>query len=212
MGSILGIHHITAIAGEPQKNLDFYAGVLGLRLVKRTVNFDDPGTYLFHFGQERRSAGGNTPPRSARELRAEHLERDGRSRLRSRGQVDGGHAALPAQALERVAVLKPVGEGGEEGVTRSGWELVESGPPGDMPPVGASVAGVSSLQLPAAGFVGSLEPPGQNDPAESPPPPLAFTAAKCHTFLLRCPAGRPVRRSIPCVRCSGGRAPSYSSP
>jgi catechol 2,3-dioxygenase-like lactoylglutathione lyase family enzyme len=42
---ILGIHHVTAIATEPQRNLDFYAGTLGLRLVKRTVNFDDPGTY-----------------------------------------------------------------------------------------------------------------------------------------------------------------------
>src|SRR4029453_12103745 len=47
-----GIHHITAIAGDPQRNLDFYAGFLGLRLVKRTVNFDDPGTYHFYFGDE----------------------------------------------------------------------------------------------------------------------------------------------------------------
>lgn len=45
-----GIHHVTAIAGDPQANLDFYTGVLGLRLVKRTVNFDDPGTYHFYFG------------------------------------------------------------------------------------------------------------------------------------------------------------------
>jgi glyoxalase family protein len=45
-----GIHHITAIASDPQRNLDFYAGTLGLRLVKRTVNFDDPGTYHFYFG------------------------------------------------------------------------------------------------------------------------------------------------------------------
>lgn len=45
-----GIHHITAIAGHPQENMDFYAGVLGLRLVKQTVNFDDPGTYHFYFG------------------------------------------------------------------------------------------------------------------------------------------------------------------
>ena len=36
-----GIHHITAIAGDPQKNVDFYVGVLGLRMVKKTVNFDD---------------------------------------------------------------------------------------------------------------------------------------------------------------------------
>ncbi len=47
---IPGIHHVTAIAGDPQKNLDFYTHVLGLRLVKLTVNFDDPGTYHFYFG------------------------------------------------------------------------------------------------------------------------------------------------------------------
>ena len=44
-----GIHHITAIAGDPQENLDFYAGVLGMRLVKRSVNQDSPGTYHFFF-------------------------------------------------------------------------------------------------------------------------------------------------------------------
>ncbi len=47
-----GIHHVTGIASDPQRNLDFYAGVLGLRLVKRTVNFDDPTTYHFYFGDE----------------------------------------------------------------------------------------------------------------------------------------------------------------
>src|SRR3954465_12667862 len=47
--TIPGIHHITAIAGDPQRNLDFYTTVLGLRLVKLTVNFDDPGTYHFYF-------------------------------------------------------------------------------------------------------------------------------------------------------------------
>jgi glyoxalase family protein len=47
---ILGIHHITAIAGDPQTNIDFYSGVLGLRLVKLTVNFDDPGTYHLYYG------------------------------------------------------------------------------------------------------------------------------------------------------------------
>ena len=47
---IPGIHHVTAIAGDPQANLDFYTQVLGLRLVKKTVNFDDPGTYHFYFG------------------------------------------------------------------------------------------------------------------------------------------------------------------
>ena len=45
-----GIHHVTAISGEPQRNVDFYAGVLGLRLVKKTVNFDDPETYHLYYG------------------------------------------------------------------------------------------------------------------------------------------------------------------
>ena len=47
---ILGLHHITAIAGDPRRNLAFYTGVLGLRLVKRTVNFDDPHTYHLYYG------------------------------------------------------------------------------------------------------------------------------------------------------------------
>src|SRR5215216_4542149 len=45
-----GIHHVTAIADDPQENVDFYAGVLGQRLVKKTVNFDDPGTYHLYYG------------------------------------------------------------------------------------------------------------------------------------------------------------------
>lgn len=49
---IKGIHHITAIAGDPQRNLDFYRGVLGLRLVKKTVNFDAPDTYHLYYGDE----------------------------------------------------------------------------------------------------------------------------------------------------------------
>jgi glyoxalase family protein len=47
---IPGLHHVTAIASDPQRNLDFYVGLLGLRFVKHTVNFDDPGTYHFYFG------------------------------------------------------------------------------------------------------------------------------------------------------------------
>ncbi|WP_087974340.1 ring-cleaving dioxygenase [Oceanobacillus rekensis] len=47
-----GIHHITAIVGHPQENVDFYASVLGLRLVKKTINFDDPGTYHLYFGND----------------------------------------------------------------------------------------------------------------------------------------------------------------
>ena len=47
---IPGIHHVTAIASDPQRNVDFYTGVLGLRLVKLTVNFDDPGSYHLYYG------------------------------------------------------------------------------------------------------------------------------------------------------------------
>ena len=54
---ITGIHHITAIAGSPQANLDFYTGVLGLRLVKKTINFDAPDVYHFYFGDELGSPG-----------------------------------------------------------------------------------------------------------------------------------------------------------
>ena len=52
MHPLTGIHHITAIAGDPQANVDFYHNLLGQRLIKKTVNFDDPGTYHFYFGDE----------------------------------------------------------------------------------------------------------------------------------------------------------------
>ena len=55
--TILGIHHITAIAGNAKRNYDFYTKVLGLRFVKKTVNFDDPHTYHFYFGDEVGSPG-----------------------------------------------------------------------------------------------------------------------------------------------------------
>jgi glyoxalase family protein len=54
---IVGLHHVTAIASDPQQNLNFYTEVLGLRFVKRTVNFDDPGTYHFYFGDDAGSPG-----------------------------------------------------------------------------------------------------------------------------------------------------------
>ncbi len=49
---IFGLHHITAICNNPQKNIDFYTQLLGLRLVKLTVNFDDPTTYHLYYGDE----------------------------------------------------------------------------------------------------------------------------------------------------------------
>ncbi len=52
MDPIRGLHHITAIAGDARRNYDFYTRVMGLRLVKKTVNFDDPYTYHFYYGNE----------------------------------------------------------------------------------------------------------------------------------------------------------------
>lgn len=57
MEPIAGLHHVTAIASDPQCNVDFYAGTLGMRLVKKTVNFDDPGTYHFYYGDDRGTPG-----------------------------------------------------------------------------------------------------------------------------------------------------------
>jgi len=55
--TVTGIHHVMAIAGDPQRSQDFHAGTLGLRLVKLTINFDDPGTYHLYFGNEAGSPG-----------------------------------------------------------------------------------------------------------------------------------------------------------
>ena len=57
MTAIPGLHHVTAISGPPQPNLDFYTGALRQRLVKRTVNFDDPGTYHLYYGDRTGSPG-----------------------------------------------------------------------------------------------------------------------------------------------------------
>lgn len=57
MNKILGLHHITAIAGDAQRNYDFYTKTLGFRLVKKTVNFDDPNTYHFYFADEAGTPG-----------------------------------------------------------------------------------------------------------------------------------------------------------
>lgn len=57
MQPIQGLHHITAMASDPQANIEFYHAILGQRLIKRTVNFDDPGTYHFYYGDERGTPG-----------------------------------------------------------------------------------------------------------------------------------------------------------
>src|ERR1700752_727260 len=57
MGRVNGLHHVTAISGPAQENLDFYTGVLGMLLVKRSVNQDDPGTYHLFYADAEGNAG-----------------------------------------------------------------------------------------------------------------------------------------------------------
>lgn len=57
MRTVQGLHHVTVIAGPPQENLDFYTGLLGMRLVKRSVNQDDPGTYHLFYADGAGNAG-----------------------------------------------------------------------------------------------------------------------------------------------------------
>jgi len=54
---ITGIHHVTALADDAQKNIDFYAGILGLRMVKKTINFDAPDVYHLYYGDEKGNPG-----------------------------------------------------------------------------------------------------------------------------------------------------------
>jgi len=57
MTIVQGLHHITAVAADPQRNADFYTRVLGLRLVKKTVNQDDPSSYHLYYGDDRGRPG-----------------------------------------------------------------------------------------------------------------------------------------------------------
>lgn len=88
---IHGIHHVTAIAGDPQENADFYALLLGLRLVKKTVNFDDPYTYHLYYGDQ----GGN--PGSIMTFFPHPGGRKGRSGL---GQLIHTAFSIPLDALD----------------------------------------------------------------------------------------------------------------
>src|SRR3954470_25069629 len=80
MNTVRGLHHVTCIAGPAQENLDFYAGVLGMKLVKKSVNQDDPGTYHLFYADAAGSPGTDltffpwahmAPPRMGHGLAAE---------------------------------------------------------------------------------------------------------------------------------------------
>src|SRR5437588_5414729 len=86
-----GIHHITAIASDPQRNVDFYTQILGLRFAKRSVNFDDPSTYHFYFGDR------TGRPGTAITFFAWPGARRG---TRGTGQVIAASFAIPTSSIE----------------------------------------------------------------------------------------------------------------
>jgi glyoxalase family protein len=113
---IRGLHHVTAIASDPQRNLDFYVGLLGLRFVKRTVNFDDPETYHFYFGDLRGTPG---------TILTFFPWPGARRGIRGTGQVEATAFAIPLDSigywLER---LKQQHVTAERTATRFGEEVV----------------------------------------------------------------------------------------
>jgi glyoxalase family protein len=113
---IPGLHHVTAIASDPQRNLDFYVGLLGLRFVKRTVNFDDPGTYHFYFGDRRGTPG---------TILTFFLWPGARRGIRGTGQVEATAFVIPPDSigywLER---LKQQHVTAEKAPTRFGEEVI----------------------------------------------------------------------------------------
>ena len=113
---IPGLHHVTAIASDPQRNLDFYVGLLGLRFVKRTVNFDDPGTYHFYFGDNR-----GTPGTILTFFPWPGVRRG----IRGTGQVEATAFAIPPDSIEFwLERLKQQHVAAEKTSTRFGEEVI----------------------------------------------------------------------------------------
>jgi glyoxalase family protein len=122
--NITGLHHVTAIASDPQRNLEFYVGVLGLRLVKRTVNFDDPGSYHFYFGD-----GVGTPGT----ILTFFPWPDARPGVRGVGEIEATAFAIPAASvgywLERLKEHRVVARRAPE---RFGDEIIRLADPDGM--------------------------------------------------------------------------------
>src|SRR3982750_667058 len=137
---IPGLHHVTAIASDPQRNLDFYVGFLGLRFVKRTVNFDDPGTYHFYFGDYRGAPG---------TILTFFPWSGARRGIRGTGQVQATAFAIPSNSisywLER---LKQHHVTAEKAPTRFGEEVIRFvDPDGLLIELIAVAAGVSPAAI-----------------------------------------------------------------
>ncbi len=122
--TLTGLHHVTAIAGDPQANVDFYTGILGLRLVKKTVNFDDPGSYHFYYGDAMGSPG---------TLMTFFAWPDGRRGRVGLGQVTAAALSVGPDALDFWAErLHGHGVAVEEPVTRFGETVLPFTDPDGM--------------------------------------------------------------------------------
>ena len=134
-----GIHHVTAITEDGQRNADFYAGVLGLRMVKKTVNQDDPSVYHLFYADELGSAGADLtffeypgarpPPRHVRILEERDVAPRASGLVRVEQVVDGRvvlvHRLLDEPKAEdaRVEVDVPRRVGGDAGDVVDAFEL-----------------------------------------------------------------------------------------
>ncbi|RYX82476.1 ring-cleaving dioxygenase [bacterium] len=155
-----GLHHMTAITSDPQRNVDFYTGTLGLRLVKLTVNFDDPSSYHFYYGDTSGTPG----------TILTFFSWPGASRARAgRGVVETTHLRVPVGSLSwwdarlRDAGVETTADNGAlqfadfDGLR---FELVEEEAPAHVSPWDASVpseyaiAGMKGVTL----RVGAVEP------------------------------------------------------
>jgi len=122
--NITGLHHVTAIASDPQRNLDFYVGLLGLRLVKRTVNFDDPGSYHFYFGD-----GVGTPGT----ILTFFPWPDARRGVRGAGEIEATAFAIPAASVGYwIERLKEHQVGAQRAPERFGDKVISFADPDGM--------------------------------------------------------------------------------
>ena len=160
MEKIRGLHHVTAIASDPQRNLDFYVGLLGLRFVKRTVNFDDPGSYHFYFGDNRGTPG---------TILTFFPWPGARRGIRGTGQVEATAFAIPANSiaywLER---LKQQQVTAERTSIRFGEEVIRLiDPDGLLIELIAVAAGVPATPKPGEGGSAANIEPWPNSPVSA---------------------------------------------
>jgi glyoxalase family protein len=137
--SISGLHHVTAIATDPQRNLDFYVGLLGLRFVKRTINFDNPGSYHFYFGDARGTPG---------TILTFFPWPGARRGIRGTGQIEATAFAIPPNSIGYwLGRLKGQHVAAEKEAPRFGEEVIRFTDPDGL-----------LLELIASGFSAAAEP------------------------------------------------------